>query len=255
MPVFIAGAEPAVPHLTCFVSIPDPSLIEVMASSALDSLVLDMQHGMFDEASVLAGIGAAALHGKPVLVRLPVQAGGLASRMADFGAAGFICPMVNSAADAQALVDLVKYPPLGRRSWGPRRALALSGLTAPEYLSRANARIVLLAMIETKEALDELDSILATPGVDGVFVGPSDLAVSLSAGAQLTHPDVDAALPRTVAAAHRHGKRAGIFAASTSAAREALRQGFDIVSVTQDGMLLSGAIANALEAVGHTERT
>lgn len=250
----IARADPAKPHLTCFVSIPDPSLIEVMACTALDSLVLDMQHGMFDEAAVLAGIGAAALHDKPVLVRLPVQAGGLASKVADFGAAGFICPMVNNAADAQALVDLVRYPPLGRRSWGPRRALALSGLTAPEYLAQANARIVLFAMIETREAVENLDAILATPGIDGVFLGPVDLAVSLSAGQQLTHPDVGATLPVFVAAAHRHAKRAGVFAASTAAAREALRLGFDFVSLTQDGMLLSGAIAVALEAVAHSER-
>lgn len=170
-------------HLTSFVQFPDPAMVEALARSGLDSLLFDMQHGMYDERAVLSGVAAAALEGKPALVRVPVDAAGLTSRMLDFGAAGVVAPMINSVADAERLVGYLRFPPAGRRSWGPRRGQTITGLGPADYLARANDLTLAIAMIETREALAALDAILAVPGLDGVFVGPADLSVSLSAGA------------------------------------------------------------------------
>lgn len=236
-------------HLSTFVQIPDPNLLEALAKSPLQSFVLDMQHGMFDEAAVLSGVAACALEGKPALVRLPVDAGGLTSRVLDFGAAGVICPMVNSAADARRLVDYLKFPPLGRRSWGPRRALPISGLAPGDYLARGNGMTVLFAMIETRAALDDLDAILAVPGVDGIFVGPSDLSVSLSGGKLLDCPATHEALPRIAAAATAAGRLAGIFAAHPAEAVRYHRMGYGFVALMQDAMFLTGAASSAVANV------
>ena len=127
-------------------------------------------------------ISSVALAGKPTIVRVPVGEFALASRLLDAGASGILAPMINSGEDARRLVEFVKFPPLGQRSWGPRAALTLSGLDGPAYLKAANAMTQAIAMIETRAALDALDEILGVEGVDGVFVGPSDLSIALSGG-------------------------------------------------------------------------
>ena len=236
-------------HLSTFCQLPDPNVIEALAKSQLDSFIFDMQHGMFDESAVLAGVAAAALAGKPALVRLPVDAGGLASRVLDFGAVGVICPMVNTAADARRLVSYVKFPPLGGRSWGPRRAIPLSGLSGPEYLLRANELTLAIAMIETQQALDNLDAILATPGIDGVFVGPSDLAVSLSEGISLQSAKVSPALDIVAARAKAAGKFAGVFAINPAYASDCSGRGYSFIALMQDAMFMQQAADAAVEAV------
>ena len=161
-------------HLSMFVALPGAEMVEHLAAGPLDSVVLDMQHGMWSDGTVAAGIGAAALAGKPALVRLPVEAGGLASRVADFGAAGVICPMVEDAATAAAAVALMRYPPLGSRSWGPRRGLSLTGLSAGEYLRRANELLIVLAMIETRRGLGRcVVEHLGVPVGGGPVLGPA----------------------------------------------------------------------------------
>ena len=145
-------------------------------------MTFDVQHGLHDTRSVMEGIGAVALAGKPSLVRLPVGDNALASRVLDMGAEGVIAPMINTEAEAQALVAATKYPPVGERSWGPRRTMSLTGNDAQVHLETANARTFTFAMIETARALTALEDILAVSGIDGVFVGPSDLSVTLSTG-------------------------------------------------------------------------
>ena len=236
-------------HLSSFVQIPDPNLIEALAKSKLQSFIMDMQHGMFDERAVLAGVAAAALEGKPALVRLPVDCSGLASRVLDFGAAGTVCPMVNTVADAERLVTYLKFPPLGGRSWGPRRAIPITGLSPPQYLTQGNALTVVLAMIETRQALDNLDAILAVPGIDGVFVGPVDLSVSLSDGKRLDSPDVVPAIAHVGARARAAGKIAGIFAGTSSIAADSHAKGFGFIALQQDAMFLQQAADAACDAV------
>jgi 4-hydroxy-2-oxoheptanedioate aldolase len=236
-------------HLSTFCQMPDPNVVEALAKTRLDSFIFDMQHGMFDEAAVLAGVAAAALEGKPAFVRLPVDAGGLASRVLDFGAVGVVCPMVNTVADAERLVSYVKFPPVGARSWGPRRAIPLSGLTSAQYLAGANELTLAIAMIETRQALDNLDAILAVPGIDGVFVGPSDLSVSLSAGTTLDSADVAAVLDLVAARTRKAGKIAGIFAINPAYAVDCVARGYSFIALMQDAMFMSQAADAAVGAV------
>ncbi|WBU51895.1 HpcH/HpaI aldolase/citrate lyase family protein [Paracoccus sp. SCSIO 75233] len=240
-------------HLTAFCQFPDPNVTEALARTKLDSVLLDMQHGMFDEAAVIACVAAAALEGKPVFVRVPVGCGGLVSRVLDFGAVGVVCPMVNTVTDAEKLVAYTKFPPLGARSWGPRRAIPLSGLSGPEYLKQANELNLSIAMIETQQALDNLEAILSVPGIDGVFVGPVDLSVSLSDGSSLSSPKVDAALTRVAERAGAAGKLSGIFAASTEHAIDYAAKGYRFIGLMQDAMFLQKAADDAVTRV--RERT
>ena len=238
-------------HLSSFLQFPDPNLVEALARTSLQSLVLDMQHGMFDEHAILGSVAAAALEGKACLVRVPVDAGGLASRVLDFGAAGVICPMVNTRRDAERLVGYTKFPPVGSRSWGPRRALPISGLAGPDYLAKANELIVTFAMIETREALDNLDEILSVAGVDGVFVGPMDLSVSLSDGKALDSSDVGQAVEHVAARAKAQGKIAGIFATSAELATRYAGSGYRFIGLMQEAMfMVAGANAAVAQVRG-----
>ena len=158
--------------------------------------------------SVQLGTAQVTLAGKPTIVRIPVGQFALASRVLDFGVAGVIAPMINNVASARAFVSATKYPPLGERSWGPTRGMALAGVVDPkQYLREANAATVTLAMIETREAMKNLDAIAATPGIDILFVGPSDLSIALSDGADLDAHSaaVEAALDQIVAACRKAG--------------------------------------------------
>ena len=166
-----------------------------------------MQHGLLDTGSVMTGIGAIALAGKPAVVRIALGDDATASRALDMGAEAVIAPMVNSVEDARALAAATKYPPVGERSWGPTRAMTLARhRAAAQYLENANRTCFTFAMIETVRALDALDAILAVDGIDGVFVGPFDLSVSLSAGRQV---GTGRRLGRRRDQAHRRARRGG----------------------------------------------
>ena len=168
--------------LCAWVTVNEPAVADWLAREEFDAVALDMQHGAIDFDGAMRSILSVALAGKPTIVRVPVGEFALASQLLDAGASGILAPMINSGDDARRLVDFVKFPPLGQRSWGPRTALPLSGLDATAYLNAANAMTQAIAMIETRAALDALDDILAVDGVDGVFVGPSDLSIALSGG-------------------------------------------------------------------------
>jgi len=166
--------------VSAWVGLPEPLISELAARSGFDAVTLDVQHGLHDTGSVMRSVGSIAMAGKPAIVRLAVEDFALASRALDFGAEAVIAPMINSVADARRLVAATKYPPLGERSWGPARAMALFGITDPQVqLRTANRSTLAIAMIETKTAFAALDDILAVDGLDGVFVGPSDLSVTL----------------------------------------------------------------------------
>jgi 4-hydroxy-2-oxoheptanedioate aldolase len=168
--------------LSAWVGVNDAAVAEALAYEDFDAVTLDLQHGGLDFVGASQAILAVALAGKPTIARIPVGAFALASRLVDAGAAAIIAPMIDDAATARRFAEQVKFPPLGQRSWGPRAAQKLTGLEGPEYLHGANALTLAIAMIETREALAALDAILATPGIDGVFVGPNDLSIALSRG-------------------------------------------------------------------------
>src|SRR6516225_1115640 len=151
--------------LCAWITVNEPAVAEWLAREAFDAVALDMQHGAIDFDGAMRSILSVALAGKPTIVRVPVGEFALASQLLDAGASGILAPMINSSDDARRLVEFVKFPPLGQRSWGPRTALPLSGLDATPYLKAANGMTQAIAMIETRDALDALDDILTAEGV------------------------------------------------------------------------------------------
>ncbi|MEL6289659.1 MAG: aldolase/citrate lyase family protein, partial [Pseudomonadota bacterium] len=170
----------------------------------------------------------------------------LISRALDAGAQAIVCPMVNSVADAQALVDAAKYPPLGGRSWGPYRAgMMIDG----DPLVEANTWSLTFAQIETGEALEEADAILAVEGIDGVVVGPNDLAISVRGDREIDAPDMVDNVQKIQAACARHGKLSWIFANTVAYGRARRDEGWDILTVSTEQRLLSQAFADTRAAL------
>lgn len=225
--------------LTAWIATPEPLIAENAARVGFDCVTLDMQHGLHDPASVMRGIGAVALGGVPAVVRIPVGDFAMASRALDMGASAIIAPMINSAADARAFAAAAKYPPIGERSWGPVRTMQLSGVSdGGAYLRSANAEVLTFAMIETRAAVDALDEILDVPGIDAVFIGPSDLSIALSDGADVDpmRPDNQRVAADILRRARQAGKLAGIFAVTAAQAKHYRALGYDLVACGTDGI-------------------
>lgn len=233
--------------LNGWLTIPSAFATETMAHAGWDSLTIDMQHGVIDYDAAVAMLTAIATTDVVPLVRVPWLDPAMLMRVLDAGAYGVICPMINTRADAERLVSATHYPPRGSRSYGPARGLLYGGA---DYLARADATIVVFAMIETREALDNLDDILAVPGLDAVYIGPADLSLALgcppSPGSPPPFddvaPPVAAAIDRVLTAATRHGIIAGIHNGSVNAARARIGKGFRFVTVGSDaGFMAAGA--------------
>jgi 4-hydroxy-2-oxoheptanedioate aldolase len=228
-------------------TIGSPIVAESVARAGYAAVTLDAQHGLWDTASVLAGISALHHAGAAPIVRVPLRDFGFVSRALDFGAEAIIAPMINSAADAHLFASVAKYPPLGERSWGPQRAMSLQGPSvATDYLRDANTGTLTLAMIETPQALANVDAIAATPGIDALFVGPYDLSTSLSAGKaqDINAPEVDKAIEAICTAAVKAGKIPGIYCRDAERALAMRKRGFKFISVGNDqGLVSAGAAA------------
>ncbi len=227
--------------------LPYPIVAEMLGRDGFAAVTLDGQHGLWDLGAILATIAAVRQGGAAPVVRVPVGDFATISRVLDFGAEGIIAPMINTPADARALAAAAKYPPVGERSWGPHRATTLAGLADQTvYLREANDHIVTLAMIETRTALQNLDAIVDTPGVDGLFLGPSDLSIALSDGKNLDplSKEVDRELDRILAAAARAKKIPGAYCHSAERAAALAKRGVKFLAVSSDlGMLRAGAAA------------
>ena len=232
-------------------ALPEPLVAEAVARAGFDCVNLDAQHGLHDVSSIVRGIGAIALAGKPALVRIPVGDNGLASRVLDMGAEAVIAPMINSVAEARALVAATKYPPVGERSWGPARVMALRGTQPQEHLDSGNRTSLAFAMIETDRALGSLDEILAVEGLDGVFVGPSDLSVTMSDGKKIAPLDsmLDESIRRIADFANAAGKFAGIFAASPQRAILFRSFGYRLIALGTDHVYLADGAKAMLSAL------
>lgn len=222
---------------------------EIVGLSGVDCVTIDLQHAMTDVSDMIVMLQAISATPATPFVRVPNAEPGIIMKALDAGSYGVICPLVNSVEDAKALVDASSYPPLGGRSFGPARGLLYGG---PDYAQHADATIVRLAMIETREGLAAVDDICAVDGLDGIFVGPSDLGLNLGRGtaADPSDPDVRAAIDRCLAAAKAAGKRAGLFCPSGAVARRRAEQGFDFVVPNSDANLLKAALAAELAVIG-----
>jgi 4-hydroxy-2-oxoheptanedioate aldolase len=233
--------------LTAWSAIPDALVAETCARAGFDAVTLDMQHGFHGVDSVLRGIGAVRLGGAPAIVRIPVGDFAFASRALDMGATAVIAPMINSVDDARAFAEAMKFPPIGGRSWGPNRAVALTGAASPQtYLESANADTLSLAMVETRQAVDILDQILAVDGIDGVFVGPADFSIAWTGGKTVdpTLEDMMTAIAEIAAKTRHAGKIAATLALDGVMAKRYAGMGFRLIAINSDvGYLTAGAKA------------
>jgi 4-hydroxy-2-oxoheptanedioate aldolase len=238
---------------TAWSAIPEPLVSEFLARTAFNAVTLDMQHGCHSTESVLRGIAAIKLTGKPALVRIPIGRFDMASRSLDFGAEAVIAPMVNSLEDARAFAASMKFPPIGERSWGPTRLLALHGIgDAQSYLESANRSTLAIAMIETRAAEAILDDILALEGIDGVFVGPSDFSIAFSNGARIdpTNEEMLAVAGNIALRTQLAGKIPCAYAASGAAAKRARSFGFRLIALGSDFTYLTAGANALVEAAG-----
>ncbi len=178
------------------------------------------------------------------LTRVPWNEPGIIMRLLDAGCMGIICPMVNTRADVERFVGACRYHPDGYRSLGPTRAKIYAGI---DYADHANESVVTLAMVETAEGLANVDEICSTPGLDGIYIGPGDLSLSLGGRQRvdLTEPLLVEALDTILAAAKRHGKVTGLHTNSPEYARMVIEKGFQFVTVMTDSTIL-GTYANHL---------
>jgi 4-hydroxy-2-oxoheptanedioate aldolase len=233
------------PFLFSWMSIPSAALAAQVARLPLDGVCLDMQHGMIGFSDAVPMIAAINAAGSPALVRSLWNDPAIPGQAFDAGAVCVIAPMVNTRAQAEALVRAAKYPPMGARSWGGYTALQASGLSPAEYLREANRMTMVFAMVETVEALENVDDIAATPGLDGLFVGPSDLSITLSKGAGIDKlgPATLAAMEKVSAAARRNGLVAGAFGGNAEVIRAYQALGFTFLAAAVDVDLLQWGAA------------
>ncbi len=215
-----------------------------IARMGFEAVALDLQHGTIDNGEAARMTAAINATGTPTIIRILWNDPGLVGFALDMGAAAIIAPMTNSVVQTQAFVKAAKYPPLGQRSWGGYTMVQASGVTSGEYLKQANAQTLAFAMIETQEALDAVEEIAAVKGLDGLFVGPSDLSIALSKGAGIdrlgTHTLL--AMEKVAAACKAHGLVAGAFGGTPEGIKLYHERGFRFMAGPTDADLLrSGA--------------
>lgn len=231
-----------------WMSIASPLVVEIAGQAGFDAVLIDQQHGVAGKREMLSCLTAARAAGLSALVRVAMNDGALIGQALDGGAQGVVCPMVNSAADAARLVSAVKYPPLGKRSYGP---YAGKFLFEGDYFKQAGDWTIACAQIETAEAMAALDEILATDGLDMILVGPNDLAISLSDGQSrdINAPAVVEALDLILARCRAHNVVASVFANSADYAKPLLTKGWDVVTVGTDASVLAAGFADIVKAV------
>jgi len=223
-----------------WMGIPSSIASEAMVQAGWDSLTADLQHGLVDYQTAVSMFQAVSTSSITPLARVPWLEAGIIMKLLDAGAMGIVCPMINSRAECEAFVGACRYAPKGYRSFGPTRALWYAG---PDYAKHANDTVITMAMIETKKAMGNLDEIMSVPGLDGIYIGPADLGLSLGGeprGDQVDPKIVDA-IKKILATAKKHKIRAGIHCSSTDYALKMIDWGFQFVTILADTALLANA--------------
>jgi 4-hydroxy-2-oxoheptanedioate aldolase len=231
-----------------WLSIPSSFSAEVMVHQGFDSLVIDMQHGVIDYQTAVTMLQAISTTNVIPLARVPWNDPASIMKILDAGAYGIICPMINSRSEAEQLVRACKYAPKGNRSFGPIRASLYAG---SDYADHANDTIVVMPMIETKEAVQNIDEVLSTPGIDGIYAGPADLSLTLGCTPKLdqTEEIVVKALEAILAACKRHKVVAGLHNATSSYASKMAAQGWQFLTLASDSRFLAARAAEEVAAM------
>lgn len=231
-----------------------PLVAEILAGAGLDWMLIDMEHSPNSLESTLAQLQAVAAYDTTPVVRVPFGETVTIKQVLDLGAQNILVPMISSAAEAEDVVAAVRYPPRGRRGVGSALARSARWNRVEDYLQNADAHVSLFVQVETAAAVEAAGEIAAVDGVDGVFVGPSDLAASMGLLGQQSHPDVTAAVIRTFDAVRAAGKPVGVNAFDPAVAQGYLEAGASFVLVGADVALLArGSEALAARWIGSAD--
>ena len=232
-----------------WLQIPNSFTAELMANQNWDSLTLDMQHGVIDYSHAISMLQAISTTDVVPLARVNWNEPGQIMKILDAGAYGIICPMVSNRKEAEKFVQACMYPPKGYRSYGPIRGLVYGG---PDYADEANNEILKFAMIETKESLDNLDEIMQTPGLDGIYIGPADLSLAVGEKPSFDKPEGDPVyevIMKILDHAQKNKVIAGIQNAQPEYAQKMIKKGFQLVTIGTDQRFMTAAAKSALSII------
>jgi 4-hydroxy-2-oxoheptanedioate aldolase len=222
-----------------------------MSRLPFEGICLDMQHGLIGFSDMMAMVPAINAGNKSSIVRVAWNEPAVIGQALDAGASVIIAPMINTAGDAERLVRYAKYPPMGGRSWGSYALTQYEGMTKEKYLAEGNRLSFIFAMVETEEALENLDAICAVPGIDGVFVGPSDLTISLSGGRSVNYSfeKTETALAHIGKTVTAKGLVAGVFGGVPDFVKSCIAKGFRFISSASDTVMMEAGARAFLAAV------
>ncbi len=237
--------------LTAWCGLSGRFYIETLAACNFDAITLDMQHGLQTDASIIDDVASVAVSGKPAIVRVPVGRFEFASRALDIGAHAVIAPMINTVEDAKAFASFMKYPPIGDRSHGVSQAAHVLGVPVLDYLNKADRDTMSFAMIETRQAVENLDDILDVDGIDGILVGPSDLSISyLQSPVPDPFGDATIEIIKEIAEKTRaKGKVAAIFCLTAERVDIAHAMGYRLMAIGADPLYIQQGAETMLSKV------
>lgn len=250
------------PSIGTWLCLPDPTVARLLASVGFDWLTVELEHAPVNIETAVAAFGAVAAQGALAgaaggvatvpLVRVPSNTTENIKRVLDNGACGIVVPMVNSRAEAEAVVAAARYRPVGRRSVGGFLHAVNFGTDPATYYQRANDEILVVVQTEHIEAVERADEILSVPGIDAFFIGPNDLLQSMgrTPAMESDDPAFVAALDHLRAVGRKHGVAAGIHTADAAAARRRVAEGFQFIAVASDVALLLAKASEELAALG-----
>ncbi len=234
------------PIINGWLQIPNSFSAEVMANQGWDSLTIDMQHGVIDYPNALQMLQGISTTDVVPMARVNWNEPGQIMKILDAGVYGIICPMVSNREQAEKFVQACLYPPKGYRSFGPIRGLIYGG---SDYADHANEEILKLAMIETSEALEKLDEIMSTPGLDGIYIGPADLSLAIGQKPAFDNAENTPAYEK-ISNILKHAKKnnlfTGIHNATPEYAKKMLDIGFNLVTIGSDQRYMSAGAKSAV---------
>lgn len=235
---FKNGLKQQGPLWGLWLGLPDTSCAEICGSAGFDWVLIDGEHASFDLTDIKYHLQALAVHSASAIVRSEDANPTLIKRLLDIGAQTLLVPMINSAEQATQVVQSAYYPPLGQRGIGSSLARAAQWNRIPQYLQRANDHLCILVQVETKQAIENIEEIVKVEGIDGIFIGPSDLSGSMGHIGNPNHPEVVAAIDHAIEVIKASGKAAGILSLDPNQAKQYAQRGVKFIGAGVDTLLL-----------------
>jgi 4-hydroxy-2-oxoheptanedioate aldolase len=234
--------------INTFLKIPNTWTAEIVGNIGFDFITIDMQHGLIDYHTMLLMLQSLKSSTSKILVRSPWNEPSILMRILDAGASGIICPMINSAEEASSLVQACQYPPDGNRSFGPIRAKFVGTYST---LQQTNQEVLTFAMIETKEAIENLEAIASTKNLHGLYIGPSDLSISLGLMkiADFNDNNLVSVLKNVITIAKKYQLTTATQVYDVEQAKIAKALGFDIVTPIDDSALFENVMKEKMEII------